>query len=451
MVPLTTSDAGGGSGGCEQVPPSPSKTKGRCRAYNEEQNCYSFSAISEKSSNRRFAKRIYNRITSYLVYLWYNDPALPPVYGPLRFAFYGTVLLIILTQPDGSGALCFKSGSCKRALRRMEHYDNFGFDMKFEAGLMAWALDLFGWDARDVFDDKTSWINCKTMMYGVRYGLGLSAVGLGGVLPRVVAAICWWLMFGIKMISWGPSPGHEQYLVGVAMIALCFANNNLIDGWSIDSVLCRVWNGSAGKQSRLQHLAEWDGISPSSGRAARKLVLFQASCVMFFAGVNKFASYGLIWLDGKTILASLHPGNNARVEFLRAFVVEHSWFFVAPMATVSVIGELLSIFAFLSPSWRHIIVASWIQFHIGVSIYDCLGKYPYLRFGLNSYPNVEPFPFFPNPPDHDPYAPQFQPTNDGIHALDRLEGIAWQYSPCKNFALSERSAEDCVFRQTSIK
>ena len=378
MMPLATS----GAGGSEQVPPSPSKTKGRRRAYNDElnnsfsANC-SFSAISEKSSNGRFAKRIYNRITSYLVDLWYNDPALPPVYGPLRFAFYGTVLLILLTQPDGSGALCFKSGSCKRALRRMEHYDNFGFDMKFEAGLMAWALDLFGWDDRDVFDDKTSRINCKTMMHGVRYGLGLSAVGLGGVLPRIVAAICWWLMFGIKMISWGPSPGHEQYLVGVAMIALCFAKNNLIDGWSIDSVLYRVWNGSAGKQSRLQPHAEWDGMSSSSGRAARKLVLLQASCVMFFAGVNKFASYGLIWLDGGTILASLHPGgNNAHVEFLRAFVVEHSWFFVAPMATVSVIGELMSIFAFLSPSWRHIIVASWIQFHIGVSIYDCLGNFP---------------------------------------------------------------------------
>lgn len=341
------------SGGLE-VPPSPSKTKGRRRHH----------------GNGNVAnKRVGNRIASYLVDLWYNDPALPPLYGPLRFAFYATVLLILLTQPDGSGALCFKSGSCKRALRRMEHYDNFGFDMKFEAGFMALALNLMGWDARDVFDDKKSWINCNTMMYGVRYGLGLSAVGLAGILPRIVAATCWWLMFGIKMISWGPSPGHEQYLVGVGMIALCFANNNLIDGWSVDSVLYKAWARATGRRSGLPPHATWDGMSPSPGRAARKLVLFQAAMVMFFAGVNKFASYGLIWLDGGTILASLHPSNNARIEFLRAFVVEHSWFFVAPMATVSVIGELVSIFAFISPSWRHIIVASWIQFHIGVSIY----------------------------------------------------------------------------------
>ena len=295
------------------VPPSPSKTKGRRRAYHGEDNFNSTNSSQNGGSGGR-VKRIYNRVTSHLVDLWYNDPSLPPLYGPLRLAFYSTLLLILLTQPDGAGALCFINGSCNRSLGRMDHYDNFKFDMKFEAGFMSHGLALMGWDARDVFDRKTSWINCKTMMYGVRYGLGLSAVGLGGVLPRIIAALCWWIMFGIKIISWGPSPGHEQYLPGVGLIALCFANNNLIDDWSIDSLLRKAWARAAGKQ-HLQHVhhTSWDGISPSPGRAARKIVLFQASCVMFFAGVNKFASYGLIWLDGGTILASLHPGNTIRI------------------------------------------------------------------------------------------------------------------------------------------
>ena len=110
----------------------------------------------------------------------------------------------------------------------------------------------------------------------------------------------------------------------------------------------------------------WDGISPSPGRAARKMVVFQASCVMFFAGIHKFSSYGVVWLDGGTILKSLHPGNDARIDMLRAFVAEHSGFFVAPMATVSVIGELSSVFAFLSSKYRHFIVLCWVKFHIGV-------------------------------------------------------------------------------------
>ena len=36
------------------------------------------------------------------------------------------------------------------------------------------------------------------------------------------------------------------------------------------------------------------------------------------------------------------------------------------MATVSVIGELLSMMGVLSPSYRHYVVGSWIMFHTGI-------------------------------------------------------------------------------------
>ena len=323
-------------------------------------------------------QRLYHRLINRLTEIWYGDPALPPLYGPLRFAFYATLLLILLTQPDGSGAKCFRRNSCRRALQRMEHYDHFGFDTKFEAGLFGHGLDWLGLDARDVFGEKSSYLNCGTMQMGVRYGLALSAIGLGFIAPRIVAAFCWWIMFGIKMIGWGPSPGHEQYLAGVGLVALCFADGNFVDGWSVDYWLRRAWSKFTGNPDHLasQHPHAWDGISPSPGRAARKFVVFQASCVMFFAGIHKFASYGPIWLDGGTILKSLHPGNSARIEALRTFVVEHSGFFVAPMATVSVIGELASVFAFLSPKWRHIIVGKCLQVLFFSSL--SLGRYMYV-------------------------------------------------------------------------
>mmetsp|Transcript_4649 Transcript_4649/g.10053 ORF Transcript_4649/g.10053 Transcript_4649/m.10053 type:complete len:774 (-) Transcript_4649:88-2409(-) len=340
-----------------ELPPSPSKTR----------------------LNRRFGRsgpgpsccapnstigRLYSRVTDILARFWYTDPALSPLHGPLRFVFYFAMLTILLTKPDGSGSMAFTAGSCKRALRRLVHYDNFGFDMKFEAGLFGHGLRYLDWDPRNMF-------NCGWLQSCVRWGMALSAIGLGGILPRIVVAVTWWLMFGIKMISFGPQVGHEQYLAGVAFVAFCFAENNFVDEYSIDSYLWRTWTRLRGVPATSANTAQrrrWDGSSPSPGRAARKIVLFQACCVMFFAGVHKFASYSFTWLDGGTILASLHDGNNARIPLLRDFCREHSWFFLPPMAIVSVIGELLSMMGVFSPSYRHYIVGSWIIFHTGIMI-----------------------------------------------------------------------------------
>ena len=210
------------------------------------------------------------------------------------------MLAILLTHPDGSGYMAFTAGSCKRALRRLEHYDNFGFDMKFEAGLFGHGLRYLDWDPRTLF-------NCDFLQPCVRWGMALSAIGLGGILPRIVGAVSWWVMFGIKMISFCPQVGHEQYLAGVAFVAFCFAENNFVDEYSVDSYLWRAWArfrgvSTTGTRSSTAIQQRWDGSSPSPGRAARKIVLFQACCVMFFAGVHKFASYGIIWWDGGTIL-----------------------------------------------------------------------------------------------------------------------------------------------------
>ena len=295
-----------------------------------------------------------------LVQFWYQDPSLPPLYGPLRFAFYISILLILLTEPGGAGSKAFKASSCRRALRRFDIYDHFGFDMKFEAGFFGHGLRYFHMDPQKIF-------NCYWLQQSVRYGLVLSAVGFGGKLSRIVAAVSFWTMFGIKMASFGPSVGHEQYLCGVAMIAFFFAESNLVDSWSIDSVICKMWaemRGNSRPRAKLSTVG-WDGVSPSPGRAARKIVLIQACLVMFFAGLHKFASYGLKWWDGGTIALSLHPGNNARIEPARDFVMQHMPIFLPPMASVSVIWELASIFAVFSQRWRPICVFGWVAFHSG--------------------------------------------------------------------------------------
>ena len=177
----------------------------------------------------------------------------------------------------------------------------------------------------------------------------------------------------ISFLLISTSVGHEQYLCGVAMIAFCFADNNTIDSWSVDSVLCRIWskmNGNGRSPTLFTKLCTkpaitWDRSSPSPGRAARKLVLVQASLVMFFAGLHKFASYGLKWWDGGTIALSLHPGNNARIEPARDFVMAHMSVFLPPMASVSVIWELASIFAVFSQRWRPVCIFGWVAFHSG--------------------------------------------------------------------------------------
>lgn len=136
-------------------------------------------------------------ITDRLVKFWYADPSLPPLYGPLRCAFYISILAILLTEPGGAGSKAFKASSCRRALRRFDIYDHFGFDMKFEAGLFGHGLRYLDLDPQKIF-------KCYLLQQSVRYGLGLSAVGFGGKLPRIVAAISFWTMFGIKMASFGP-------------------------------------------------------------------------------------------------------------------------------------------------------------------------------------------------------------------------------------------------------
>lgn len=185
-------------------------------------------------------------------------------------------------------------------------------------------------------------------------------------MPRVVVAISWWIMFGIKMMSFGRQVGHEQYLAGVAFVAFCFAENNFIDAYSVDSQLWKCWAKFRGVHVRTGMHQMWDGESPSPGRPARKIVLFQACCVMFFAGLHKFVSYAFTWFDGGTISASLRPDNNARIPLLRDFVIAHNRIFLPPMASVSVIGELLSMMALLSPFYRHYVVGGWVLFHTGI-------------------------------------------------------------------------------------
>ena len=259
---------------------------------------------SEKSNPQRSPS-----LTSRLAKFWFDD--LPPLFGPLRIAFYLSILTILVFPRlkilnwypfDDSGASStFSARSCQGHVDKFVHYKYLDFPIKIDAGVFGWLVAKSGYN-RNMF-------NCQAMAKSLRWGLFLSGIGAGGRIPRIIVAISWWTMFGIHITTWGKSVGHGNNLAGVGMISLCFAENNFVDGWSVDALvwnwLCRKrWlRQSSDVMSTSPSFSRWKS-GPSLGGGARKMVLMQAFIVMFCAGLHKLVSFGIPgWLDGSTITA----------------------------------------------------------------------------------------------------------------------------------------------------
>ena len=208
-------------------------------------------------------------------------------------------------------------------------------------------------------------IPCDTLAWTLRLALLCSCVGFAGRVPRVVAAAIWFFMVSLGHAAWGDAPGHSPNLPAVALICLCFAENNLVDRWSVEWLLSRIYRRVTGSTRGSAKETPWQKGDASVGGAARKLLLVQAVLVMFFAGVHKTATWGWKWLSGSTIGYSIR-NQRTRLPWLKKVVTEQITFLPTVLATSSVVGELFAVAALISPRWRPYAVFSWAMFHLGI-------------------------------------------------------------------------------------
>ena len=298
------------------------------------------------------------RATTSLVKFWYCD--LPPLSGPLRIFYYGFLFFNINwgTKFWTSGATYhFRASTCQEKAASLVFYRELNFQMKVDAGILG------NFFFASMEDPET--MPCDTLAWTLRLALLCSCVGFGGRLPRVVAAAIWFFMVSLGHAAWGDTPGHSPNLPAVALICLCFAENNLVDGWSVDWLLSRIYRRVTGSTRVSEKEKPWQKGDPSVGGAARKLLLVQAVLVMFFAGVHKTATWGWKWLSGSTIGYSIR-NQRTRLPWLKKVVTEQITILPTVLATSSVVGELFAVAALISPRWRPYVIFSWAMFHLGI-------------------------------------------------------------------------------------
>jgi hypothetical protein len=309
-------------------------------------------------------------MTNTLVDFWYND--LPPLYGPLRMTFYGCYWLITFgakwflfhSRPTRE---TFYQEQCENRLANgILHFGRLGFEYKREGGIFNY---FFLDPGNEILLMLNPFWTCSTLTWVFWSGLVFSFMGLGGKLPRFMVAISFWLLFGIRNAQFMGESSHSHYLAGMAMTALCFAENNLLDAWSLDYWVHRR-NYSVQGQPQPHRQVTWPQFTtntnqgPSAGGAARKFVLFIAVCSIFFAGMHKLSTWGFRWMDGETLYVCLDE-EHYHWKFAHDIFYNHR-FLVTLLAIATIIGEIGAFAVLLYPWWRPYGIASFYAFHIGV-------------------------------------------------------------------------------------
>jgi hypothetical protein len=345
---------------------------------------YRHNKINDNDVNNTLSniKTTIQNTTAFLVNYWYND--LPPSYGPLRFTFYSFYFLITYynkwylfhSRPTRE---TFFYEPCVEALNEsIPNYNQLGYQYKAEGGLFNYfALEYF------LSCDAPSLCSLLTNMFW--YGLVLSAIGLGGKIPRYATAIAFWILFGIRNARFVGESSHSHYLAGMAMTALCFAENNLIDNWSIDSLLHKIYKRNCEKrrhnigvpevplslngqqQRQPQHPSKttcYVPYGPSAGSAARKFVLYMSVCSIFFAGMHKFSTWGFKWMDGQTLFWCINH-EHSHWKALNRFFRHHPPLSVL-LSIATVVGEIGAFAVLVYPKWRPYGILTFYGFHIGV-------------------------------------------------------------------------------------
>jgi hypothetical protein len=346
--------------------------------------------LSTTSSSKSDYGNSKERIQSLLIDFWYNDMYLPPFYGMLRFVYYMCYWLSIVYArqwfifKSNNTYITFHEESCYNHLESLQHYANLDFPYKVESGLFGYLLSTIvnynkqnDGDTQDDFDLSDHWFfNCHWLSWGFHGGLVLSAIGLGWKLPRIACAISFWLMFSIKSAKFTGQTSHGQYVTGYALVALCFAEDNLIDVFSIDSLLVLCYqrfrqrrrtnsneNSNSGNNLTTRTPSSTTNRHPSTGGAAKKFILFVSVVSFFFAGLHKFASHGFAWMDGQTIYKCLLT-ERGRSKVLHDLFVDYPILSV-PLAITSVVGEMASIAVMWQSWYRPYGILTFYMFHIG--------------------------------------------------------------------------------------
>jgi hypothetical protein len=285
---------------------------------------------------------------------------MPQLYGPLRFIFYSCLLLYIYRGKDKSlGHATMQD--CEEKLVNIFGHRDLGLEWEVEALFVGPIIEFV---YRSVPLIGSVFLRCGNLVWGVKIGTTLSAVGVGGKIPRFVAAIGYWMQVAIHMADLKPS-GHAHNIPVVAAWALCFAEGNLIDCWSVDSFLVKLWRwANPGKPIRNKP-PERSYDSPAPGRAASKFIMVYCVIAMFFAGLHKVADSGFTWLDGATILSSV-KGSGGSWKSLRIWIINHHQYIIPAMAVSTILGEIGSVAILLWPWWRPFGVAMLWLFHLGV-------------------------------------------------------------------------------------
>ena len=189
----------------------------------------------------------------WLVSFWFHDAGLPPLGGTLRGVFYSALYGVYLCRNHPSfplfhntGIACFSRGSCTEMLRRFQHYYRLAYPMKRDAGLYGpvflYLLQTTALVSTSTVTTSRDAELCSVLNTLFHGALVCCAVGVGNKLPRIVVCVLWWTGFGLKMSSWNDSVGHTLYVPGVALFALCFTENNVLDPWSLDAVLYKKYS-----------------------------------------------------------------------------------------------------------------------------------------------------------------------------------------------------------------
>jgi hypothetical protein len=304
-------------------------------------------------------------ITERLVSFWYAD--LPPLYGPLRLAFYGLmwfVTLDIFPYPSAPHKALFQVASCVSNRDELLHFSNLNFEYNKESGI-------FGWFLSYIDDPSTFWLfHCQGLVEILQISIVLSAVGFGWKIPRILTAVTYWIMLMMKQSTWRSQNTHSTLLGAFAFVSLCFAENNLIDQWSIDSWLMHVhrqnWPQQPSRNRQQPYiLPTATGGKASAGGAARKFVMGIAAVAFFFAGIHKVAEVSWLgWLDGRTLKDAIRE-QSGHWYWLNHIFTEYD-FLCVPLAVITIVGEVGVVAILLSKWWRPFGIATLYMFHIGV-------------------------------------------------------------------------------------
>ena len=313
------------------------------------------------SNSRRICAKLVDNLDD-LVTWWFGD--IPPLHGPLRFCFY--ISIFYLEWLGAAGLSAFSVDKCNLDLKKLDYYHDLELPDKHETGFFRLAFPV---ETLIESIGKGGWLtNCALLDGAMRWGLVLSAVGAGGNISRAVAAISFMTLFALHVSTFGDPVSHNLYMASVALLALCFAEGNLIDGWSVDAQLLRLWRKfrSSSQGNAIDRQMKVSSHSQLSwGGGARKIILFQACVAFFVTGIHKLSSSGLWWLDGGTILYGVHK-QQSMMPWLQKLVFRYRAVLLAPMATSAVIMEIGSLAALVHKRWRPFGVALFFPLHIGI-------------------------------------------------------------------------------------